>query len=364
MAANLAKAWTFSQLGGAQKTMTLLGWNAPFGRPRKGAVVNAGLSVRRSVTYYPAKNMPPTIHSFGSQGKPFELHGRWMDAPNGKDGTVQQMVRDWKDFIADELEVRAKWGDILSYRIFIHDFDAGMESEADVAWKLEADVILDEAAPIVVDPFAAKSPTDYASQLGAMFSDVQKPFQLPQTVNVLALLPEISDAFDAILTTLNAPFAAVYDTASALSDFETALSSDLVKMGSGLQTMRSGVLQLRETSTLFASRAASMNVPGAFVEGTLFSAPDMLAILDAKTTSDVATTNLLALIAEMQNDMDRTSRGQATAAHAAQDGDTWETIATRTLGSPDGARAIKHMNSIRYGKRPQPGKVYILPRTQ
>src|SRR6185312_8039217 len=290
--------WSFSQIGGTRAPLTLYGWQAPFGRPRRGTVVNMGLTVRKQVTYYPGKNTPPTVHAFATEGKPFELHGRWMDQAIGALGGAQKMVRDWKDFIADQVEVRAKWGDILSYRIFVHDFDAELESDAELSWKLQAIVLVDEAAPVVQFDVASKAPSDYASQADTLFDHAKAPFT--SHGNLLAVLPEISDLFDAIVSVINAPFAAVFDTCASLSDFETALSSDLSRITSGLHTVRTGILELRDASSLFVARTQELPQQES-VTGSIFSAPDILSLTADKATADVATANLLALIADMQN---------------------------------------------------------------
>ena len=64
--------WTFQQLSDPKTTLTLPGWQAPFGRPRNGAIFNAGLKINKQRTNYPGVNVPPTIHKFGTELKPIE----------------------------------------------------------------------------------------------------------------------------------------------------------------------------------------------------------------------------------------------------------------------------------------------------
>jgi hypothetical protein len=359
-----ALVWKFTQLGGPRKTLQLTGWSAPFGRARRAPIVNGGLHVGTQSTTY--SDGSRTVHAFGAEGKPFELTGRWMDAGMAIHGGAQKAARDWKDFVGDRQEVRVSWGDILSYRIFIEDLDAHYESEDSVAWELKAIVLVDEAGQITTQPLPTTSPAQYAARLAALLNATRAPFHVSTSTSLAGILTEVSDAFDVLVSSMNGPFAAVYDTASALSSFESALSADLQKMGAGVQSLRTSVLEMRDLNELLISRTALMSgelgTAVGDVQGGLFSGPDILQLTAAKADADLATANMLALIAEMQNDIDRRLRGDSGTAHAAQSGDTWEKIGTRSLGSPDAGRAIRAMNGIRYGAKPQPGRRYTIPR--
>lgn len=365
----VAKAWTFTQLSNKRPARTLQGWNAPFGRPRQGAIINAGVSIRRSITYYADTDngpTPPTIHAFGTEPKPFELHGRWMDRTNAVQNFVRQAQRDWVDFVSDKDLVSARWGDILSYIIFIHDIDLHFESETEIVWSLKADVVRDDQAPVAIKPFPLKAPKDFASDLSKYEATILTP--VPPTVR--ALLGDLTDRIDAVVATIKAPFGEVYDTAIALGDFGTALTSDLVKLATSLQVMKTGLVTLRDMTEFaiarltFIGQEAIPQFRAADAVGPLgmFSGPDQIDFASTKIQRDLEMANLLALIADMLGAIQNAQRGKAVVAHSAQIGDTWESIATQKFGGPGGARAIKDMNGIRYGQRPQPGKVYQVPR--
>jgi hypothetical protein len=372
----IIKPWTFAQLGGPKKITTLTGWDAPFGRPRQGPIVNAGISIRRSVTYYTdtAGATPPTVHAIGTEPKSWELHGRWMDSSgsgpggigkiaNTGTGRARELQRYWSDFVSDKQLVRAKWGDILSYVIFIHDLDLHYESETHLTWKLTADVIKDDQAPVPKHSKPSQTPIDFADSLRSELA--ASVFNGKTFTSIGALLGELSDTIGLLVGGLQAPFAAVYDTALALSDFETALSSDLGKMASGLQTIKTSVLALQDATELALSRVALLDLETSnFDWGPvgLLSGEDQVDLAASKIDSDLAIDNVLALIADMQAEIARAQRGTTTTAQSAQDGDTWESLSTRAFGGPSGARAIKDANGVRYGQRPQPGKLYKIPR--
>lgn len=356
--------WTFTQLGGPRNQLKLIGWQAPFGRPRRGTIVNVGLHVGTQTTYF--ENGPPSVAVFGRQGKPWDLHGRWMDQAIGANGGAQQMARAWKDFIGARQEVRAAWGDILSYRIFIDDLDLNVESEAEIAWQMHAIVLVDEAAPITTQPQPVANPQEQAARLEVLMIDTREPFNVMTSTSIGAILNEISDEFADLVSTMNAPFAAIYETASAISSFETALSADLQKMGSGLQTLRTAAVEMADLNELLVSRtfveSGEIGLVSSDLSGGLFAGSDVKQLTSAKASADAATTDMLALIAEMQLAIELRLRGEAASAHAAQDGDTWEKIALRAMGSPEAARAVRAMNGAKYGAKPHPGRIYTIPK--
>jgi hypothetical protein len=365
-------SWQFTQLsaaaGSQPKTMILQGWQAPFGRPRHGAIVDAGVSVRSQATYYPGKNVPPTIHSFGTEPKPFELNGRWMDFALGAPGLAQKMRADWRDFVADEQLVRCAWGPVLSYKIFIHDMSMKFESSGDLVWELKAYTVEDENAQSPVLQVVSPTPASLASQmsdlLGASF-----PFTPKSYFNLRGFLSGITDAMDSIIATINAPFTFIFNTCSALSDFETAVSSDIGKMLGGLSMMRTGMLQLQDATDNFTSGAFLLNSPDAAILSDLqsgtafFPAATMQQLTTDKAAADAANANMLALIADMRTQLLVVQRGQPQTAYVPNPSDTWESISISRLGGVDGAASIRAMNGIRYGNRPVPGKKITIPRS-
>lgn len=365
--AQSAKSWTFSQLGGPQTTLTLNGWQAPFGRPRQGTIVNAGVSIRRTVTYYPDADggpVAPTIHVFGTEPKSVELHGRWMDRAIGVANGARQMRESWRDFILGKQQVRAKWGDILSFIVFIHDLDLNFEAESHIAWKMTMDVILDEQAPARARDVPVKTPIDFANELGALLAQWIKPDAPKPFFTLRGFLGQVSDTIDSIVQLINSPFQVVFDIASTISDFESALSSDLVTMTSGLQLLKTSVLNLRDMTELAMADMLLLNERTVDLPVGVFSAPDVVAARATKIEQDRDFANVLALIADMQAEIARAQRGRALTAHQAQDGDTWESISTLKYGSPSGANTIRGANAVRYGQRAQAGKVYIVPKQQ
>lgn len=356
--------WTFTQLGPPKTQLVLQGYNAPFGRPRQGPVVNVGLKVRETRTDYPGNALIPTIHSFGVMGKPFKLHGRWMDWAMSQQGGAQYMRRTWSDFVSAQIPVRAAWGDVLSYQIFIHDIDLDFESAAELVWAIDAHMLLDEAsftsagAPL---PVAQAQPFDVASDLKTLMSQTTLPFQ---TFTSLLDLTGIADALSSIEGLINTPFALVYDALSQLSSFETALQSDLYGIDNGCHAMQSGLAQLIFTTDELVAQVRALNNPPGNVLTTaesLFSGLVMTSLCQAKVASDQAAQNLAFLVASLRRTIQLTTRGKTSRAYVGSDGDTWEQIGLNLLGSVDGARAIKSLNGIRYGEGVVAGRRYQIP---
>lgn len=355
-----AQQWQFTQLGGPGKTMVLNGWSAPFGRPRHGAIVDAGLEIRETTTYYPG-NSEPTVHAFGVAPHPWELSGRFMDQALGLVGQTKLLRRQWYDFIGDQQEVRATWGDILSYRIFLKKIELRFESEFEVAWKLTAVVLADEGSVPASFPTPSTAPAQYG-QLLKELGAAANPWQAPAMGNLLNLLPQISDQIDNLISAINTPFGYVYDLCTELSDFETASTLDLAKMGSGLQALKTGYINLRQTTDFMLDSAEELSEENALLPfGGVLSSADQRAMAVNKAVSDANIENMLSLIAEMQGQISATTRGNIKQLVQAQDGDTWESIATRTMGGPDGSRSIRDMNAVRHGRQPLGGQKYTIP---
>lgn len=375
------KTWTFTQLqpkpgrsATSVKTLSLQGWNAPFGRPRKGTIINAGVEMRHQVTYYAGDDVPPTVHNFGPKAKPFKIHGRWMDASFAAQGGADAFRKQWDAFIRDGVMVRAQWGNLLSYQVFLHDFDAEYESEAQIVWALEGITVLDEATPTVKTPDTGQSPVDIIARISSALDLI--PIANPQISSpgfgsILDMLPELSDDLESIVRNIQSPFATLYDVTSALSDFETATSSDLKKVLSSVQLLRTSILSLRSTTDWVMSRAALMNTPGAdFVSaaandptslGSFFNAPDMTTMGAEKCQNDAASETLLALLADLDNECHKRLRGTVSKAYQAKDSETWESISLSLTGSADNAQAIRQMNGVTHGSKPMPGKIYSIP---
>lgn len=358
--------WTFTQLGGDKLVKQLGGWQAPFGRRRQSPLVNAGLKLRTQTTYYPGKG-EPTVHVFGSAPKPWELKGRFMDAAIGQLGGALQYRRDWYDFVEAGQMVRATWGAFLSYRMVIDEIDLDIESSTDVAWRLRSIILADEASTNIALPVPTRTPIDIASAMAPEMAAIQpysQTLSISQTIqSVLSLLPQISDTLDTVIDTINEPFAAITDICSTLSDFQTAQSSDLGKLNAGIQQMQNALLNMRDLTEQLSVTAATIDQPTADQPQGMFSGPDTIALTNQKIAADLATQNLLALIADMQNQIDLVQRGTVASAYQAQGNDTWDSIARRSMGSAASARAVRDLNGIRYGQRPRPGRTYSIPRT-
>jgi hypothetical protein len=358
------RLWSFTPLGGSATAdpLTLSGWQAPFGRARSGALFNAGLSVRHVTTYYPGAHAQPTVHTFGAVLKPFEIHGRWMDQAIGTLGGAIALMKKFQDLIALQQIVRAAWGELLSYKIFVHDFDAHLEDEQTVVWELKADTLQDESKPTIVRDTPAQNPSDMSAEIQSLLATVH-PYSDASYVSLQGLLGQVTDRLTLLVSATNQPAADIVGICDAISDFETAVSSDLGKLASSAQLLRTCALNIRDTNEFVAAQAMQdeLEVEAQFGPG-LFSGPDWTHITADNLDADAADISLQALLAEVQNQIDRVQLGQPDTSVVAQAGDTFEGLAQAQYGSAGGARAIKGSNAVRYGERPIPGRIYKLPK--
>ena len=80
-----------------------------------------------------------------------------------------------------------------------------------------------------------------------------------------------------------------------------------------------------------------------------------------RAASDVSTLRILAILDELDREAQLSQRGRILAIYTAQFGDTWESIATKFFGGPQGAGDIRAANGILYGALPLPGRSYQVP---
>ena len=356
--ADIGKVWSFTQLGPPGDSMVLTGWSAPFGRPRNGTLVNAGTAIRTAATYY-SGNIPPTVHAFGRARPPWELSGRFMDQATSV-GYTQALQKQWNDFVEAQQIVRAQWGEILSYQIFIDKMDLNYESEHEIAWAMKGAVILDEASTATPDVQPAQAPANTASVMSSLFAPVDAWHQ-PSFGNILSLLPELSDDIDNILGQIRTPIGEVYNLCQSVSDFESASTATLGKISAGLSALETGLTDLQLSTDTLVAAAESFNAPSAYWPSGVLSGAQMVALTTQKTLTDANTVALLAVIAALQDAADEATVGQVQKLYQAQAGDTWESAAGRLMGGADGGRSMRLINGARYGQLPQPGNRYLVP---
>ena len=157
------KPWTFTQVAGDQKVLTLAGESAPHGRPRASPVVEDEMALRDTAVYYPG-NRRPTRHLFGEIHTDWTLNGRFSDRFLGPAG-ARAKVLEIKEFIADQQQVTIAWGDILAATGLVRRIKPSRESESEIAWTLTVGIDGDDAlpparrSPSALDPAARSSPS-------------------------------------------------------------------------------------------------------------------------------------------------------------------------------------------------------------
>lgn len=365
-------AWSFVQQastpGNPAKTLQLTGWSMPFGRPRQGHILDAGIRIRRQITYMPGRGVEPLVNAIGEAFPPLEMHGRWMDQAIGTHGGALAALSAWKDFVNDRRIVLASWNNLIAYRIFIYEMAMKPESPAEVVWEMKADVLSDlsQAPTTTITPVT--TPFDMTSQLAALMTPatMRNTFNLGAFASMLDLLnQEIADFIALTIGNLNTQILAVNRTASAIADFVSAPSTALGTLSAGLTSIQANLVALRQSTDTIAKQLTLQqqlaNAVGLTTFG--FTAAEVITFQSAKIASDSSITVSQALIAAMLAQIQSFQRGKPKTAVVAQQDDTWESIANRVLGSVDGTQALKDMNGIQYGAQPVPGTKYQIPQS-
>lgn len=344
----MGKEWKFTQLGGAKRTLTLAGRAAPHGRPRSGAVVTDGIKLRRQRVYYPGNNIP-TTHIFGTQLTDWELKGRFADKYLGKDVT-KQTIRDWQTFVDDQQEVLISWGDVLSIRGFIDQFEPGRESEAECSYRIVALVDSIVGTSVFVGNVQPR-PSPTSLSLDIQTELLEGVGRIPSLPHVGDLKPDFLDSLDELVSSLNQFSAALVNIAGEIDAFAEGTLDQLERLRAGAQQMKTAVNKIRGTFETTENDAALL----------FRSADSDVQWHVTRTSADVSTTRMLSLLEEIDREVELARRGRILAIYDAVIGDTWESIATKFYGGPQDAGAIRDANGVQYGQLPISANSYTIP---
>jgi hypothetical protein len=365
--------WKFTQLGGDKKELLLAGLDAPFGRPRKKPVVTDKVEIRETLTYYPGTTKP-TRHIFGAKYDPWELQGRIGDrnfissnpsqVPAGI-GYAKAFVDYIKKFVSDQQPVRVAWGNIISAEGFIKSFEPRREAEYEVEYLLTVDIDADETSPTTVIAIAGRRSTkDQVAQVVAALSAVTK--KLPSDSGIKPSLsdsgikpslsdsgikPSLLDSIDNLVSSFASATGQLVQVANQIDNIEKALVTDLKRMRAAIGQVRTAALSLQATIDAISIDAATIR--------RSWSAD--IGWGGARADSDAAITAALSQLEIVNKQAEIAERGKPNSSYVAKLGDTWELIATNTLGGADKADAIRAANGVRYGQQPEPSRAYKIP---
>lgn len=349
----MSTPWIFEQLEGPKgerKLLILNGYAAPFGRPRQKPLVKEVLKSRVQTTRYPKRSGAPVRHAFGTGYEPMEMTGRWMTKHllrnDGK--TANDIANEWTDFLNDERSCRISWGNIVSYIGYIEELELSRESEDEIAWRMK--ILTDDRDDISVHQGAVVP----GKSIDVLFDDVKRFNQTvpnllkPASVNIA---PDFLESLDLLASKLHAPFAALDRFRGQVADFKTAAHSVI-------SHFRSVVAEYAQAIT--------------FLQSFLLGSPVQLAVLIRSPEADlvwlgftfymdIASTSTLANLAEMDRLAELAGRSASGKTVVAREGDTWESLSTRTTGGPEKAAVIRALNGARYGELPTPGETYLSP---
>lgn len=349
--------WRFTQLAGDRESLTLTGWSAPFGRPRKGAVVVDELRLRDSETFY-AGNPVPTRHIFGTRQEPWTLSGRWMDSELGLGG-AREKHEDWKKFVNDSQPVSVKWGQLLSFRGLITGLKAEYEGEGDVKWEMTIKIDSDDDLKTTRFLNATlRQPKDIAKDVNAALFDTTAGFPVPSSTKfkpsqVLgALREDFVEGLDSFVSAVNEPAAELSRVAGEIDDFTQATSGELKRLRGGSEQIRTAYLNLSDT--VEANDSA----------GILFTrtADSDISYAAFAANSTVLGDQTLSLLADMDLQAEIAERGNTQTTIVAQTNSSWESLSTAAYGGPDGADKIRQSNGARFGEKPVTGRAYVIPK--
>lgn len=360
MAAILGSAWEFRQVGPPNKVITLNAYQAPFGRLRKNPVIDTEFELRDSEVFY-AGLRTPTRQIFGDKESPIVLHGRWSDKYLGSGGAVA-LLKEFKQFAADEVQITVKWGQIIAYIGLLHKVRGGIEDSANLAWEMSIKVDEDLDLQKVV-PSLDGIPQSVQTSVGDITSDLDSlVFNVMNNPLGDDLLPSFFDQLASLINALRNAEADFYNVTVDLQDYISATNEQLARLLGSLSAMETAVSNIQDA------------IDTATIDSIVYyrTAEVDYSWIDYKLQNDLAADSLLFELATMDKQVKLAQSGQNQVTVMAQDGDTWETISIKVYGQADGASTLRRANGVvtlrqangaTYGQQPVPGKTYVVPLT-
>jgi hypothetical protein len=340
------KTWTFRQLGGDRKELTLAGAAAPHGRPRQKPVVSDGIKVRQSKTMYPGSSIP-TRHIFGTECEDLELAGRWRDQDLGPGGAATY-VSLMKDFVAAQQPISVSWGDAVIIRGLAVNFVPSRESEAEIPWTLKIEVDSDDSRAAIVRSAPPVDPQGYADKVAQMLT----PYvNFANPTKDIEISPSFLDTLDDVVSSLNGASASFLKAAFAIDNFEQATADSLKRLVAGAGQLKTALLTFQQTMDTTRTDAALLRD----------ASKSNILWFEQVASAQVNTFAASALLTELGVRAETAQTGSIGTTYTAQYGDTWESLATRFLGGPSAAERLRVANGAKFGQQPTPGALLRIP---
>jgi hypothetical protein len=347
----VARPWRFEQLGGEGRVLLLDGPNAPYGRPRRGPIVETERELRQAEVLYPGNDVP-TRHIFGTRQNPIQLTGRFMDSRIGADGGARAKAEEVDQFVAGGVRVLATWGAILSLTGLLHRFKRSFESEAEIAWTLEMLVDLDETQPALVStPREADTSAIWGDALAKLLT-TQANLNPPSLPADIEYEPSFLDSLRNLISDINSFSASISSFVDNIDSLESTAFADVERFRGGIHQLATSVDQLQITLS------TAQNDVG--VEKA--AAKSQVDWFQRRTDSDVMLLEVLAALQLLDLQSERAQKGTPDKTIRAQGGDTWESLAAANLGSASKADALRQANGVRYGTQPRAGQLVHVPK--
>ena len=340
------KPWTFTQIAGDRKTLTLAGESAPHGRPRASPVVEDEMGLRDATVYYPG-NPRPTRHIFGEIHSDWVLAGRFSDRFLGPCGSKAK-VDEIKAFISDEQQVTIAWGDILAATGLVRRIKPSRESESEVAWTLTVGIDGDDALPPAPPQPSALDP---GSKLGQLDAGIGSFNSLLTPPGDLGLSTSFLDSISDLVSQIDAFSVSVLAIADSISNFETAVAGDLNRLRAGVQQFRTAALTLQAT-------LESAQNDFTFGQTSSLSEDQWHA---RRAEASYRALAIATLLADVDRDVEVIQQGRQQTTCIAARGETWESLSRRFYGGPSKADVLRKANGAQYGAQPQAGRLLQIP---
>ncbi len=346
--ANDGIIWTFRQTDGKlpRKTLTLSGWNAPFGRPRKDPVIKETIKSRIQTTRYPGSNAQ-TRHAFGTNYESTELKGRWMTKaqPDGKN--ANEIADEWIKFVQDERTCSINWGFLVQYTGYISEIEISRESPSEIAWRMKIEIDQRDNDAIRTGGATNKPISDDLADIKAFQAGSKKLFDSTAP----DMSPDLFDFLNNLAGLANFPSSVLNKLASRFDEIEKASFATIQHFRGAVTGLKSAYLTNLET-------VDNVSIDSAIL---IRSAESDLAWLQYQLDLDLETLFMVDMLNKIDRKAELAQKPEADKFVIAVDGDSWESLATRVFGGPTRAGELRALNGAKYGAKPESGVRYLVP---
>lgn len=321
----MADPFIIEERGPNPKRIELRDWDLPHGRPRKEAAFTLGDKTVSNKIYLDGRDTP-IVHMRYLTGEPLKIKGHFRDELWAEQGHALFMRSKFKELHGRQRELTVSWGTIRLLAT-IEGSQFHVEDDANIRYEIEFFIIKDISEAVTVSKSEAVSdPADVVSTIRQRMAarKAAAQAQFAQTIGMLAIM-EAYSAADTALQSAEASAEKFEQSTDRARDVPHELESKCEEARARATDLEALATSTDDADFLPIVSAVTAPTWWAFRDDTIVGCAEVIDTMRA---------------------IERTSRLAQTPAstlYQVRPGDTVESIALSTLGSPARAGELSIM---------------------